>query len=191
MIFKYNQLTRIKTGDITLAFRRWEKVSVKKGTTIRTAVGVISIDGVEKINEKEITKRDATKAGFDSLDELLKSLKTGDGPVYKISLSYKSEDPRIGLRSQTSMSDDDYEKLKAKLDRLDKTNGPWVMKALQLISKHPQRRAGDLADMMGMERLDFKLNVRKLKNLGLTISHEVGYSISPLGEVIMKKLTKR
>lgn len=53
--------------------------------------------------------------------------------------------------------------------------------------KYPERRAGDLADMLKMERLDFKLNIRKLKNLGLTISRGVGYSISPLGSQVIEK----
>lgn len=188
MIFKYEQLAGIKSGKISLAFRRWDKPNVKAGSTIRTAMGVIRIDDVAEIKEKEITKKDATNAGFASIEELLNSLRKNDYPVYKVKLSYQSADPRIGLRSQTSLSDEELKKLQAKLERLDKTNGPWVMKTLKLIETHPQRRAGDLADMIGQERMDFKLNVRKLKNLGLTISHEIGYSISPLGNVIIKKL---
>ena len=38
---------------------------------------------------------------------------------------------------------------------------------------------------MNMERAAFKINVRKLKELGLTESLEVGYRLSPLGEVFM------
>lgn len=188
MIFKYNQLLGIKSGSIKLAFRRWEKLSVEKGSTIRTAVGVIGIDAVEKISEKDISSKDAANAGFESVDALIDSLRKGPGSVYKLNVSYRSVDPRIALRSQASINDEEFQKLKVKLDRLDKTRGPWVLKTLQLISKYPERRAGDLADMIGMERMDFKLNVRKLKNLGLTISHEVGYSVAPLGKVVMGKL---
>lgn len=188
MIFKYQHLTGIKAGMVTLAFRRWGKLSIKKGSTLTTAVGVINIDGVEKINESKLTKHDATSAGFESVEKLMDSLRKGPGSIYKVKLSYQSDDPRIALRSKESISDDDFQKLKSKLDRLDKTRGPWVLKTLQLIGKYPERRAGDLADMMGMERMDFKLNVRKLKNLGLTISHEVGYSISPLGEFVIRKI---
>jgi hypothetical protein len=142
-------------------------------------------------NLKDITNSDAVKAGFENLDDLLEALnKVDKGQVYKVKLRYLSADPRIQLREKASLSDDDFEKVKKKLDRLDKISktGSWTMDYLKLIRKYPQRRAGDLADMMKMERLDFKLNVRKLKNLGLTISHEVGYSISPLGEWVMKKV---
>ena len=72
-----------------------------------------------------------------------------------------------------------------RLDRLDRARpdvGPWTVATLALIAAHPARRAGDLADMVGRERAAFKLDVRKLKALGLTESLEVGYRLSPRGE---------
>jgi hypothetical protein len=48
-------------------------------------------------------------------------------------------------------------------------------------------RAADLARMLGREKDWLKINIRKLKNLGLTISHETGDEISPLGKVVLKK----
>lgn len=188
MIIRYNQLLGIKDGSISLAFRRWDKPHVKEGGTQRTAVGVVRYDRVQTIDEKSITKADAKKAGFDTLESLLRELNKYPGDVYKIRLSYQSEDPRIELREKTSLSDEEFQKIKLKLDRLDKTRGPWVLKTLKLIERYPERRAGDLAEVMKMDRLDFKLNVRKLKNLGLTISHEVGYSISSLGALVMEKM---
>lgn len=155
---------------------------------MRTHIGVIRYDKVQVIKEKEITASDAKKAGFDDLPSLLRELNKYPGDVYKIRVSYHSEDPRIELREKTSLSDEEFQKIKAKLDRLDKTRGPWVLKTLKLIERYPERRAGDLADIMKMDRLDFKLNVRKLKNLGLTISHEIGYSISSLGALVIEKL---
>ena len=62
---------------------------------------------------------------------------------------------------------------------------------LALITEHPERRAGDLADMLGRERAPFKLDVRKLKNLGLTLSHEVGYRVSPCGEAYLAATRRR
>ena len=44
---------------------------------------------------------------------------------------------------------------------------------------------------MKMERLAFKANVRKLKELGLTESLEVGYRISPLGKAFLQIQTGR
>ena len=45
-----------------------------------------------------------------------------------------------------------------------------------VIDAHPGIRAGDLCAMVGQEKMPFKLNVRKLKALGLTDSLEVGVS---------------
>ncbi len=54
---------------------------------------------------------------------------------------------------------------------------------LELIAAHPAVRAGDLRRRPGRDELqDFKLDVRKLKALGLTISLGVGYRLSPRGE---------
>lgn len=43
---------------------------------------------------------------------------------------------------------------------------------------------------MGQELPDFKLNVRKLKNLGLTISLGTGYRLSPRGEAFLARLSQ-
>ncbi|WP_343389194.1 hypothetical protein [Candidatus Amarobacter glycogenicus] len=52
---------------------------------------------------------------------------------------------------------------------------------LNLIAANPAVRAGDLAPQLGQEILAFKLNVRKLKNLGLTLSLGTGYRLSSRG----------
>ncbi len=53
------------------------------------------------------------------------------------------------------------------------------MQTLQLIGRRPQVRAPGLAAEVGRERDPFKLDVWKLKGLGLTISHPVGYELLP------------
>jgi hypothetical protein len=192
MIFKFHQLKAIKSGEITYAFRRWEKPNVKKGGSMKTAIGVIRFTEVEPIKEEAITKTDAAKAGFENVDLLLKYLNKGtSGTIYKVKVKYESEDPRIELREKTELTDNEFQKIKTKLERLDKTRGPWVLIVMKLIKRYPERRAGDLAEIMKMDKLDFKVNVRKLKNLGLTISHEIGYSLSPLGEIVMERLKYR
>ena len=40
---------------------------------------------------------------------------------------------------------------------------------------------GELAAERGVELLPMKADIRKLKGMGLTISHEVGYELSPRG----------
>ena len=47
------------------------------------------------------------------------------------------------------------------------------------------------AEAMGWERQDFKLHVRRLKELGLTLSLDVGYRLSPRGESYLSHLRAR
>ena len=49
----------------------------------------------------------------------------------------------------------------------------------------------ELAADLGVERPAFKLNVRKLKGLGLTESLGTGYRLSPRGEALLDPLAVR
>ena len=60
--------------------------------------------------------------------------------------------------------------------------GPWTGAVLALIADRPGIVSTVLAEAMGWERQDFKLHVRRLKQLGLTLSLDVGYRLSPRGE---------
>lgn len=59
---------------------------------------------------------------------------------------------------------------------------------LGLIDTYPATRAGDLADRLGRDTRSFKLDVRKLKELGLTESLDVGYRLSRRGRALLSRL---
>jgi hypothetical protein len=59
---------------------------------------------------------------------------------------------------------------------------------LHLIADRPHVRAPDLAASVGRETAAFKNDVRKLKALGLTISHSPGYELSPRGHELVRRL---
>ena len=69
--------------------------------------------------------------------------------------------------------------------------GEWALPTLKLISKRPRVAASALAKSLGRERDPFKVDVRKLKRLGLTQSFEVGYELSPRGRALLAKLPRR
>jgi DNA-binding IclR family transcriptional regulator len=50
---------------------------------------------------------------------------------------------------------------------------------LEIIGRRPATRAADLAAELGRDLVTFKRDVRKLKELGLTESLEVGYRLAP------------
>lgn len=193
MLFKQVHLEGIKSGKIKLAFRNWQKASVKAGTLLHTSIGLVEIHHVEVVRQSDITDEDACNAGFADKKQLLKSLTYREPEkIFKISLSYHSADPRIKLREQTELSEQQFEDLKNKLQRLDNYSrqGHWTEKILAAINDNPNLHAIGIAKLTGLEKEWLKLNIRKLKNLGLTISHTVGYEISPLGEKFLARLTK-
>ncbi len=72
----------------------------------------------------------------------------------------------------------------ARLARMDRSSsrGPWTGAVLALIADRPATVSTALAETFGWERQDFKLHVRRLKELGLTLNLDVGYRLSPRGE---------
>ena len=193
MIFRQEFLDGIKNGGITVAFRRWRRPSVKTGGTLLTAVGLLHIDEVSPVTLESITNTDARRAGYDSRDDLVTEL-TGrsDGRLYRIELGALEADPRIALRKERA-SDSELPELIVRLERLDSPSSgvPWTRRMLDLIDAHPARRAGDLCKMASQDKMSFKLNVRKLKTLGLTESLEVGYRLSPRGAALLDELRRR
>ena len=76
----------------------------------------------------------------------------------------------------------------AVLTRMDRgrRSGPWTRQMLQMIADRPATRAPDLAASVGRETQPFKLDVRKLKELGLTHSLPVGYELSARGRAYLE-----
>jgi hypothetical protein len=96
-------------------------------------------------------------------------------------------DQRVALREQADLTDDDVAAIDGRLDRFDRASkhGAWTRRVLRLIADRPATRAPDLAASLGRETQPFKTDVRKLKELGLTESLEVGYRLSPRGRAYL------
>ena len=191
MLFKNKDLEGIKAGKITLSFRNWKKLSVHVGSEIKTGMGVIKVGAIREVQFDDITDEDAIAAGFSgagSLVGLLKSQK--EGTIYKIAVSFEREIQKVDLGELEKIEDEEFEALKLTLDNLDKFSkvGKWTTKTLVGIRENPKLKAADLATKLKKEKEWLKLNVRKLKSLELTISHEPGYTLSPKGEVYLKMI---
>ncbi len=63
--------------------------------------------------------------------------------------------------------------------------GPWTRQTLAIIDRSPGVRAPDLAAELGRDTPSFKRDVRKLKELGMTESLDIGYRLSPRGEAVV------
>ena len=190
MLIPLRTLEEIAAGRVDLAFRRWARPMVKVGGSQRTAVGVVAFDRVDAVDLEDVTDREARRAGFQDHDALATELaRHRDGQLYRIRLHREGDDPRLALREHAELTDDDVATITARLDRLDRASsrGTWTRATLALIRDRPAERAPDLALSVGRETQPFKLDVRKLKNLGLTISLRVGYELSPRGRAYLDR----
>jgi hypothetical protein len=172
-----------------MAFRRWKRPTVKTGGRLRTPMGELAIDAVERIEPGQITEVDVRRAGFADRDSLLASLRP-EGDLYRIAFHVRGPDPRVALRERGDLTGDERDEIARRLARMDarSTHGPWTTQTLTLIADRPATLAADLAAEMGRERLPFKADVRKLKELGLTESLEKGYRLSPRGRAFLDPL---
>ena len=194
MLFKRHALDGLADGTITVAFRRWARPRVRAGGQLRTAVGVLAVDTVDEMDFADITEDDARRAGFASLSDLLDDLATQrEGRVFRIALHVAGPDPRAELRGRDALTDDELAELERRLARLDAASrhGAWTLAVLRLIRDRPEVRAGDLAPTRGQEKLAFKRDVRKLKELGLTESLEIGYRLSARGRTVLSHLDEQ
>ena len=181
MLFRSKDLEAIMSGRITTAFRRWKKPGAKSGSTIRTQAGMLQIDAVEAIDPATLTEADAASANYPSLAALHGMFEAQEGTCYRITLYPGGVDPRATLQSSTEFSPAERDKIGKRLAALD-AEGPWTLATLRLIQQRPGVVSTELATVLGQERFAFKDRVRKLKALGLTISLDVGYRLSPRGE---------
>lgn len=192
MQFETKYRRPIAEGSVTLTFRRWKRPQAIAGNTYRTAAGRLVVDSVAVIEPSAISDSEARLAGYASANELRADLRGDqDLPAYRVAFHLApGPDPRDELAAAGQISTTELKALRTRLRRLDaaSTAGAWTTATLELVAANPAVRAGDLSPQLGMELLPFKLNVRKLKNLGLTISLGTGYRLSPRGESVLSHL---
>jgi hypothetical protein len=182
------------SGAVTVTFRRWDKPHVRVGGRYRChPIGVLEVDRVDRVTVRDITEGDALKAGFPTRKELVAFIATAReeklteaSPLFRIELHHGGDGDRVEIALETDLTPADVETITAKLARMD-ANEPWTKKTLALIDKHPRVAASQLAKKVGRETEPFKIDVRKLKKLGLTQSFEVGYEISPRGRTYLAR----
>ena len=185
MLIRPADLARIRDGEIDLAFRRWERPRLLVGTRMRTSVGLVevtSVDEVDDISEDDAAPgRSASRAAAEADGGARRRRRSGGWVCGTPARTHgwpcattATSAPRSGStwwRGSTGST-------------APRRSGPWTREALALIAANPARRAPDLAAELGRETAPFKRDVRKLKELGLTESLEIGYRLSPRGRLL-------
>jgi hypothetical protein len=184
MLFSADAWPGIADGSITSTFRAWKRAQAKVGGRYRVAGMLIEATDVRQVAVAAITDDDARRAGASDRAALLARLGASD-PVWRVDFVFIGADDRIARRND--ISPDDVADVIARLSRLDR-NRAWTYRTLQLIERYPGIVSTTLAQHADQERAAFKTNVRKLKELGLTESLEIGYRLSPRGEAVLQQL---
>ncbi len=183
MLFEERFLEPIRTGEVTTTYRRWKAPQAKAGNRQRTAAGLIDIISVILVNPRSITDAGAKQAGYRTGQELRDDLRgRSEYSCYRV--EFKTVDESDLLDELVDRTDFTAEELE-RLTRLTS----WSLPVLQAIAAKPEVRAGDLAAELGRDTEKFKSDVRRLKALGLTISFDIGYRLSPRGEAYLAQAT--
>lgn len=195
MLFERRLREGIQDGSVTLAFRRWRRCQVVAGHQYRTGLGLAEVLAVDQVRPAGINASQARAAGYASAGELLAGLR-GDPelPLYRIRFRRADQpDPRDVLAAGVVLASGELAALGARLARMDAASerGPWTGAVLDWIAAHPATSSAVLAGALDWPRPDLKLRIRRLKELGLTISLNVGYRLSPRGEAYLRAAARQ
>jgi hypothetical protein len=151
---------------------------------------LLEVDDVRRVDPAKITAVDARRAGSLTAEELRRRLdeQGHDGRVWRVEFRCLGADDRIVRRNDATLDAEKLATIEARLRRMDQSSrdgGAWTRKTLELIHSHPGVVSTTLARRLKIERPEFKIKVRKLKELGLTESLEIGYRLSRLGEAFL------
>lgn len=192
MLFSADAWPGLADGSISLTFRTWATPQAKTGGRYRVGGMLLEATDVTRVPLTSITDDEAVRAGDTDAATLRARLADGtpDQLVWRVELTMVGADDRIERRNTQVLTPDEIADVIARLDRLDRRSpgGPWTRSTLRLIERYPGVVSTALARRAQQERPAFKLNVRKLKELGLTESLDVGYRLSPRGEMIVQRL---
>ncbi len=159
-------------------------------------LGLIEVDAIEQVRVADVSPAEARRSGFPDRDALLAALvRAGDGPLrsrdrlFRVALHWAGRDDRPGPSVSGNLGAANARTLEERLARMDRLSrhGVWTTQTLDLIARHPRTAAARLAGKVGRETQPFKADVRKLKKLGLTLSHDVGYELSPRGRALLER----
>ncbi len=156
---------------------------------------MVLAEAIDFITPPDITPELARAAGFPDVPAAIADLR-GDAelPLYCVRFrALDTPDPRDELAHTGTLSDDEAAAIAARLARMDAASkrGPWTAAVLEQIAARPAVSSVHLAETLDWDRPDFKLHVRRLKALGLTISLDVGYRLSPRGAALLASAAYR
>lgn len=190
-MFTQDAVPGLADGTITVTFRAWKRPQAKVGGRFHKGDLWFEVDSVRIVPVASITRADARRAGEKDVAGVLRRLGQPEADTEVFRIAFHRIEPAGPPVEDTDLSPEDLAELTRRLDRLDGASpaGAWTRPTLALIGTHPGLVSTTLAELLGRERFALKADVRKLKRLGLTLSLEVGYELSPRGQAFLDATT--
>jgi len=187
-MFTQDAVPGLADGTITVTFRAWKRPQAKVGGRFHKGDLWFEVDSVTVVPVAGITRTDARRAGEADVDGVLKRLRHPDPATEVFRVAFHRIEPAGPPVEGADLTPEDVAEIARRLDRLDGASpvGAWTRPTLVLIGTHPGVVSTTLAELLGRERPALKTDVRKLKRLGLTVSLEVGYELSPRGRAFLE-----
>lgn len=127
LLFKKQFAPAILSGDKTTTLRRWKSPRVRPGTkAIALGIGWLNILACDPINLKDLTEDDALADGFESLEDLLKTLarlypnhKSDGRRWFRIAFTHEGHQPTPALTARRRV----VRQIRADLDKAVRQSG--------------------------------------------------------------------
>ena len=189
-------------GTTTVTFRRWRRAQARAGGRYRVSGLLLEADAVELVPVRAITDGDARVGGRVRPSSPVARLRRQPGePLEDSTLVWRVDFHLVGrgtdravLREAPGLSAGDL------ADPRPPVGTGWIVPACTVrgpaacwrsSTSGPASVSTELAAELGRDRPSFKLDVRKLKELGLTESLAVGYQLSPRGRATSTLVARR
>ena len=79
MMFAKALRSRVRSGDITMSIRIWQRPHVRLGGRYPLLDGYIEVTGLEELDLADVTEAVARESGFGSLEALMETARHGRG----------------------------------------------------------------------------------------------------------------
>lgn len=187
VMFTADAVPGLAAGTTTVTFRNWKRPQAKVGGRFHKGDLWFEVDRVDVVTVGSITTADAERAGERDIDGVRRRLGLEDPDVEVFRIAFHRIPAAGPPADEADLTMDDVAELDRRLDRLDTASsvGAWTRPTLRLIGTRPGVVSTELAETLGRERFALKADIRKLKQLGLTLSLDVGYELSPRGRAYL------
>lgn len=192
----------VKSGKITLTFRDWGTLSLKKNKIYKSSnLGLLRILDIGFKKLSDITIDEIKKSGHRSLHKFKdeyeenanRKVDFNTETTVRIEFEYLGEDIENKKRLMGKVTPMELYEIKEKILILDeKSDFPCAIKTLKTLSKNGTLFLKDLEKILKIPAEKIKQNMRELKDLNLIYSDsKKGYSLTPLSLKLFRILNNK